>query len=623
MSQNPMTDERRIEVLSCLTTLLLGPFDVGISLVTNNNVTKMMFEMAASGVELSQMVAAEAIVQTASKRERCSTIIASGIPILKKLYDSPNDNIKARALVGLCKCAASSGSDASMKPMAEGATIKLALACKKFLLSNSRDPDIKRWAAEGLSYLSLDAEVKEFIVEDEALIRALVELAKRVGSLCVFGVASIFVNLTNSYEKPNPEPELVKLAKFSKHHVPEEHPKDAQSYVNRRIEMLVKEGATSACVAISTTDSVQCQELLASMCEIVMYRVIMRPNATNCNYEGKYNIILYKPLVNDSVTQNAERSWSKSTKGDKEQKTEGDKKERKALCAFTIAEKHRGVVVQEGGAKLLIKLATGHATEQGKIHAAHGIAKIGVTMNPEIAFPGQRCYEAVRPLVSLLSVNRTGLQNYEALLALTNLSSMSDSVRKRIFKDKSIPLIEEYWFMQDHAELRAAAAELLYNMLLCDDVYELVSTPGNDRLKLWLLYSAEEEDLRLARASTAGLWLLTRKPENCKRFISEVEKWADFFKDIITRDDTIIQQRGVAALANILESSIDVAASIVRTDLIDYLIVISKLEDKKRLESKKEALRAVQAAEKWELIKPSERELYERKHNISTIPEDA
>jgi len=46
-----------------------------------------------------QMVAAEAIVQTASKRERCSAIISSGIPILKKLYDSPNDNIKARALV--------------------------------------------------------------------------------------------------------------------------------------------------------------------------------------------------------------------------------------------------------------------------------------------------------------------------------------------------------------------------------------------------------------------------------------------------------------------------------------------------------------------------------------------
>lgn len=48
----------------------------------------------------------------------------------------------------------------------------------RFLLSSSRDPDVKRWAAEGLSYLTLDADVKEFVVEDVTLIRALVELAK-------------------------------------------------------------------------------------------------------------------------------------------------------------------------------------------------------------------------------------------------------------------------------------------------------------------------------------------------------------------------------------------------------------------------------------------------------------
>jgi len=48
----------------------------------------------------------------------------------------------------------------------------------RFLLSSNRDPDVKRWAAEGLSYLTLDADVKEFVVEDATLIRALVELAK-------------------------------------------------------------------------------------------------------------------------------------------------------------------------------------------------------------------------------------------------------------------------------------------------------------------------------------------------------------------------------------------------------------------------------------------------------------
>ena len=37
--------------------------------------------------------------------------------------------------------------------------------------------DLKRWAAEGLSYLTLDADVKERLCEDEAAIKALIELA--------------------------------------------------------------------------------------------------------------------------------------------------------------------------------------------------------------------------------------------------------------------------------------------------------------------------------------------------------------------------------------------------------------------------------------------------------------
>jgi len=38
-------------------------------------------------------------------------------------------------------------------------------------------------------------------------------------------------------------------------------------------------------------------------------------------------------------------------------------------------------------------------------------------------------YEVVRPLVSLLNTERDGLQNYEALLGLTNFSGRSDKLR--------------------------------------------------------------------------------------------------------------------------------------------------------------------------------------------------
>jgi hypothetical protein len=168
----------RVEICACITTLLTGPFDIGFTLLGNTNITEMMLNMATTDNITHQMVAAELIVNTASKRERASVIVAQGIPILKHLYESEHDSIKARALVGLCKCASSGGTDVSRKALAEGSTLKLAQSCKKLLLSPKRDNDMKKWVAEGLSYLTLDADVKEWVVSDATIIRALVSLAK-------------------------------------------------------------------------------------------------------------------------------------------------------------------------------------------------------------------------------------------------------------------------------------------------------------------------------------------------------------------------------------------------------------------------------------------------------------
>ena len=41
----------------------------------------------------------------------------------------------------------------------------------------------------------------------------------------MYAAATLFVNLTNSTDKQQLEPEMVELAKFAKQHVPEEHPK--------------------------------------------------------------------------------------------------------------------------------------------------------------------------------------------------------------------------------------------------------------------------------------------------------------------------------------------------------------------------------------------------------------
>uniref|UniRef100_F1KS65 Protein unc-45 A n=1 Tax=Ascaris suum TaxID=6253 RepID=F1KS65_ASCSU len=546
----------RVRMASLLITLLQGPFDVGINLVTNDQITAMMLEMAASEDRLHQSISAELIVQTVSKHERATTMLKVGVPILRKLYNSEDDNVKVRALMGLCKCASAGGDDASRQTMQEGSTLKLAQTCKKFLLDINRySVDVRRFACEGLSYLSLDADVKEWIAEDPLLLQALLSLAKTAGSLCVYTLASIYVNLTNSYEKPKIDEELVKLAQFAKHHVPETHPKDTDDCVERRVRLLVKDGATAACVAVSKTESKNALELLA-----------------------------------------------------------------RAMLAFTEFKDLRGQILSEGGAKLLLRL-TKEATPEGKIKAAHAIARLGSEADPTIAFPGQRAYEVVKPLAELLHPDIEGRPNYDALLTLTNLASVSDSIRRRIIKEKVIPKAEEYWFMTDHKHLRAAAAELFLNLLFCEEFFKHTIEPGTDKLKLWVLYAAEEDE-RLAMASSAGFAILTGDEQACRRIIDEIKSWPEVIKEICMAENNEIQRRGLMGVANMVESCEKVACEIIASEVFRVLVAITKLKNKERVGAQKEAQRALDAAVKWGIIKPSEREIYEKSTGISTIPEE-
>nr|KAG5698913.1 hypothetical protein BaRGS_006807 [Batillaria attramentaria] len=216
---------------------------------------------------LLQRVAVEAIVNSASKKNRCTGILKDAVPILKKLYQSADESIKVRALVGLCKLGSFAGTDASQTPMADGSTQKLARICRRFLVNTARDHDLRKWATEGLAYLTLDAEVKEELVDDTEALKSIFELAKSPERNMTYACITVLVNLTNSYDKPDIMPELVELAKFAKQHVPEEHAKDKHEFVIKRIHKLAKAGMTNALVSLSSTESKNCRELL---CRVYM-----------------------------------------------------------------------------------------------------------------------------------------------------------------------------------------------------------------------------------------------------------------------------------------------------------------------------------------------------------------
>ena len=234
-----------------------------------------MVAMSSSEEEDVQKAAIEAILSCINKASNVTFVVENGTTLLKEIYKKTKcDPIKVRALVGLCKLGASHGTDVSRRVFAEGSTIKLARQCRKFLANEKKDQDLRKWAIEGLSYLSLDADVKEELAEDTLALSALYDLCKSIDKSCTYAVVMTFVNVTNAYDKKDePMEEMKQLASFAKHHVPEEHAKDTNEYAQVRAHKLLKHGACAALVNLTLSDKALITpsiEELVSRCILAM-----------------------------------------------------------------------------------------------------------------------------------------------------------------------------------------------------------------------------------------------------------------------------------------------------------------------------------------------------------------
>lgn len=506
--------ESKVRATAVITTLLQGPIEVGNFALSQQGLVEMMLVMAGcDDDEIQQKVAAEAIIAAASKKDKCTAIANMGSNILKKLYQSKNDSIKVRGLVGLCKLGSVGGTDASVKLLSDGSTHKLVKACRRFLLNSDKSTDIKKWAAEGFAYLTLDADVKEELVNDEECIKALIQLGSSGNLSCLYGVITTLVNLTNAYDKNEILPEMIELAKFAKQHVPEEHEKDKSEYIEKRIDKLASMNVTSALIGLSKTHSSSARELISRL----------------------FNAIC----------------------------------ERQEL---------RGSVVSIGGGKVLLNLCSENNTDNGKIQAAQALARIAITIDPSTAFPGQRVVEVVRPIIKLLHIERTGLQNFEALMALTNLATVSDTVANRILQDCGLSKIENYMY-EDHVMLRRAATQCISNLITFKHAIEAYEGP-NDRVKM-LTVLCEEDDLETAKAAAGALAMLTSVSTKACAKVFTAKSWQEILLMLVSCKDQELQHRGMVIARNIMLADKDCAEKIVSTTIFDVMqaVILPVVDD--------------------------------------------
>lgn len=497
----------------------------------------MILVMANSDDVLQQKVASECIIAAVSKADKAKAIINQGINILKKLYTSKNDAIRVRALVGMCKLGSSGGNDATVKPFADGSNLKLAEACRRFLLHPGKDQDIRKWSAEGLSYLTLDAEVKEKLIEDKPALQALIELAKTEDQSVIYGVITTLVNLCNAYEKQEVIPEMVELAKFAKHHIPEESELDDADFVSKRIIILANEGVTTALVALCKTESPNSKELIARV----------------------FN----------------------------------------ALCS---EQEVRGLVVQQGGVKVLLKLSL-NGTDKGKRHAAQALSRIAITINPEVAFSGQRSLEVIRPLLNQLHPDCGGLENFESLMGLCNIAQMNETSRLRILKEGGLSKMDHYMY-EDHLYLCRAATQAITNMCMSDEVVKIYEGE-NDRLK-FLVALTLDEDTETYLAASGALAILTSSSEKCCQKYFDSKSWLESLQFMLSSTNNDLQFRGVCIVRNIVNVGKEVADKVMATNVMEILMAIMKLETNGKEKIKEVAEETLKIAEGYGIIRKPE-----------------
>lgn len=530
----------QLRAIAAVTTLLNGPLDVGNHCLAQEGTVELMISLAQSPDPLHQKVALEAIIAASTKKDKCASIIKAGAGILKNLYESSDNEVKVRALVGLCKLGSIGGVDASVRPFTPDQSKQLLGACRKFVVSEEirrkSNNDVKRWAAEGLAFLTLDADIKETVCNDRELIDSLVQLAKSGNASVLYGVVTTFVNLTNSYDKQEILPEMLELAKFAKQHVPKDHEKDSKDFVDKRCELLVTCNLTTALVELAKTESETSREMIA-----------------------------------------------------------------RVFNAITEQQSLRGKIVQQGGARTLITLAGDGNTTKGREHAAQAIARIAISINPEMAFPGQRIAEIVRPLFSLLDFNCSALQNFEALMALTNLAQVNPSIQSLILKNNGFSKIEHYMY-EEHEHLKRAAVQCVANLILNPNVVSMFEG-DNDRIK-YLIALCENDDLDTAKAAAGALAMVTSASEQCCRKVFTSKIWVEILIMLCSSKDAELQHRGLYLLRNLMQSGKELAEQICATNLLEMLMAIVRPEvDDIAVPLKQLAQESLDKAVEYKLIK--------------------
>ena len=263
----------------------------------------------------------------------------------------------------------------------------------------------------------------------------------------------------------------------------------------------------------------------------------------------------------------------------------------KALLSLIEDKSNRGKILQAGGSKALMGLIRASKQTQVKDRPSpssndefvdflsiQALAKLSITASPLQVFgPDENAMiEAIKPFVYLLQhPSSTLLQKFEAIMALTNISSSSPEMATRISETGGLLSKLEFLLLDENNLIRRAATELVCNLVSgSESAYNRFSGDSSDsssgrnqsysRLHiLSALADVEDEPTRLA--ASGALAVLTSSSVACKSMIQLQEEHHRLFLTLNQLIDLPLSppsklgfvHRGVVCIRNILVNSPD------------------------------------------------------------------
>ena len=433
----------------------------------------------------------------ASSHKTCRQLFSDeSIAWLQKKSSQPTDDaLRAVALLAIVKLAQGSSDDAVAAPGGSTTTRVLAredvarAAQLSDLIMNSKDIGAcLNEAVEGLAYLSVNPSVKKNLANNTFLKRLFSFVPKRKAAVdaannssLIYGVLAILSNLC-AY-RPRLSQEQQQIAKL------------------RRMAESGKQAGKQG--AEEQPDPFESEREVQVRCHSVISSGALDVLATASGLDSQG--------IRSSVGQ--------------------------VLLSLAENKENRGEILRGGGSKTLTRIIQSASSSpdllpREALPAIQALAKLTITAPPIQVFgPNEgNVLDAIRPLSQLLlHPSASMLQQFEALMALTNLASHGPTFASRVANTPHVLSKVELLMLEDHTLMRRAATELICNLVAgSEQVFERyagaddetarpTSRDGSSKSKIHVLIAMSDvEDLPTRLAASGALAMLTGMQTACE-----------------------------------------------------------------------------------------------------------